>query len=621
MIKFFPTAVCRHPLLPTSVFAGAADYASLEDYLRDVLKWPEVREALYLSSPDFFAEVEKFLIGEMVNSRDPRRQSRFVTSALTYLNRMTHRSTPFGLFAGCGTLAITDEVADQSAVTTPKLERVARLDTAYLAHFALSLVTNEALQPLLRYFPNNTLYDCGDKGRYIEFADGKSVRDYHLSSFTRSEYTDALLERATVGGTLKEISQAIVGEEVSEQDALGFTRQLAEAKILISELEPHVVGENYQEQLRTVLRRWQEEATEAARTQVQSALAHLEALSETLREVNANPLGAYRRVDKLIRARHEASFSHQVQVDARAVGLPANLPFALGRQLQQGIKAMARLCDVYANTALADFRRRFSARYEEALVPILEVLDPELGIGYDQLGSERYTFAPLVDGVPVSRKLRAQTMTKINWDPHLHTFLLGKIQEAARTGATTIKLSDEDIEQFTYRLEKFPPTFTVMATVHPRPDAEPLLHFHEHGKDSAAALLARFSHVDPGVAELLRDITAFEDRCYPGKLLAEVNHLPELRMGNITQRPRVRQYEIPYVTKSDAMREEGMIAVQDIFVGIREGRIRLYSKRLGREIIPRVSNAHNYFTNSLPLYRFLASLQEEHDGGYYEFAL
>lgn len=65
---------------------------------------------------------------------------------------------------------------------------------------------------------------------------------------------------------------------------------------------------------------------------------------------------------------------------------------------------------------------------------------------------------------------------------------------------------------------------------------------------------------------------------------------------------------MPYVSesKSDA---EHKIPINDIYIRYDNGRIRLRSKRLNKEIKPRYSNAYNYDDNQLPAINFLGDYQ------------
>ena len=59
------------------------------------------------------------------------------------------------------------------------------------------------------------------------------------------------------------------------------------------------------------------------------------------------------------------------------------------------------------------------------------------------------------------------------------------------------------------------------------------------------------------------------------------------------------------------MPESRLIYMSDLFLSIRQGRIFLRSKRLNKEIVPRLTNAHNYRNNSMPVYRFLCDMQQQ----------
>ena len=93
-------------------------------------------------------------------------------------------------------------------------------------------------------------------------------------------------------------------------------------------------------------------------------------------------------------------------------------------------------------------------------------------------------------------------------------------------------------------------------------------------------------------------------------MFAEVVHLPEGRIGNILRRPVLRDYELTYLGRSGAPADR-QITVDDLTVRIDADRIVLRSRRLDREVIPRLTTAHNTSYRSIGVYRFLADLQRQ----------
>jgi thiopeptide-type bacteriocin biosynthesis protein len=73
-------------------------------------------------------------------------------------------------------------------------------------------------------------------------------------------------------------------------------------------------------------------------------------------------------------------------------------------------------------------------------------------------------------------------------------------------------------------------------------------------------------------------------------------------------RPVLRKYEIPYLCGT-TLNKEFQIPVSDLLVGIEANKVIIRSKRLNKEVIPRMTTAHNFSMTTLPVYQFLCDLQ------------
>ena len=118
-------------------------------------------------------------------------------------------------------------------------------------------------------------------------------------------------------------------------------------------------------------------------------------------------------------------------------------------EIRRGIDVVRRLCHP-ARDSLVRFREAFMARYEgvEARreVPLVEALDPELGLGFGPTTGEDGG-TPLLEGLepPAGPADRS-----VGWGPR-QAFLLAKLAEALASGATEIEVSGADLERLSNR--------------------------------------------------------------------------------------------------------------------------------------------------------------------------
>jgi hypothetical protein len=158
-----------------------------------------------------------------------------------------------------------------------------------------------------------------------------------------------------------------------------------------------------------------------------------------------------------------------------------------------------------------------------------------------------------------------------------------------------------------------PDSFSAMVKIHAAlpndiDNGNYTLSFHSVTGPSGGNLLGRFCHLDPGIEKLTRDILEEEERQSPDCLFAEIVHLPESRTGNILMRPVLRKYEIPYLCNS-SLDKKFQIPVSDLLVGIEADKVTLRSRKLNKQVIPRLTTAHNFNLTTVPVYQFLCDLQ------------
>jgi thiopeptide-type bacteriocin biosynthesis protein len=584
--------------------ALAHDRALLRARLRSLVERPEVREAVFVASPDLEESLDVWL-------RDPggERGEKVELALVRYLERMAGRATPFGLFAGCA----VGEIGERTVLSTAPLAergRHTRLDMDYLCGLADALAADPELRPSLRHFPNTSIYRAAGRLRYVESRLDKGVRSHHLVAVDASEYLDAALERARDGARPAEVVDAILemDPEIEREDAAAFVEELIGSQLLVSELEPPVTGG---EALDATLERLRAHPAAA------EAVARLEEVRARLRELDAAPPAAdsprrYREVAEALGALPaKVELPRLLQVDMTRPGAGATLGAGVLAELTRGVELLHRVTPPGWDDRLAAFRTAFQARFEGREVPLVEALDEEIGIGFEASSAPGAEGSPLLHGLDFT----GAEPRKIPWNRR-ESHLLRMLEDARTRGAREVELRPEDVEALSSTdPPPLPDAFSLRAVV-AAASQEALdagdfrVELDGAGGPSGARILGRFCHADPALHARVEAHLRAEEALRPDAVFAEVVHLPEGRIGNILFRPVLRGWEIPYLGRSGAPAER-RIPVTDLRVSLAGDRIVLRSASLGKQVVPRLTSAHNFSRRSVGMYRFLCSLQTQ----------
>ncbi len=584
--------------------AVAADRERLRQYLRSLLERPEIREALFVASPDLYEGLEAWY-------DDPKdKKGRRAEEALVrYFLRMTTRPTPFGLFSGCS----TGELGDTTRLRLEKggaYRRETRLDMDYLFALTEELARDSDVRRDLRFRPNTSLYRAAGRLRYAEARVDGQRRSYHLVAVEPAEYLLRTLERAQDGANVAALAQGLVEDdpdgEILFEEAEEFVQELIDAQILVADLAPPVIGEGALQDVAAQCRE-----LPAAR----HVAERLERAGQSLAELDAAGLGnapaLYRGLaEELEPLGAKVELQRLVQVDMVKPAAEARLGPRVIAELERGIDFLHRLSGPQPEDGLKTFREAFQKRYEDTTdVPLTEVLDEEAGIGFTSIAGPGADASPLIEGLAFP----VRTENSSSWLPR-HEMLLRRWQRALTAGETSIELGEKDLESLPEaELPPLPGAFQVMATLAAE-STEAIdegrfeLHLKNAGGPSGARLLGRFCHTDDALRRRVEEHLRAEEGLEPDAIFAEIVHLPEGRIGNILARPRMRDYEIPFLGRGAAPRSH-QIGVDDLRVSVLGGQVVLRSARLGRRVIPRLTSAHNFTNRSQGVYRFLCTLQ------------
>lgn len=592
-IQYLPTShvVLRMPIISYSILNNVL--FSDEKFERMITD-NTFRNALFISSPDLACELDRYFSGKMTKKS---KIERLVSGLSKYVERMSTRCTPFGYFASCATIELAD---NHNLLVSNNIRENYRIDMLCLYNLAQILQSDNEILKKLHYRTNDTLLNVGKRYHYITRSYTPKGVQFQIKSVKRTPILRDVLRLCQRQISFEELIQKTLRIYDIELSALtDYVLTLIKSQLLISNIDPTVTGENYHSLLTSHL---PDGETKTKLKQLKSCLSKLNANRDyeenvkTMQEIKAlfKDCGVGNTNDKFL-----------VQLDTfREMSQCRLNKESLIAQLQDAIDFMLHFCSAGESVEMLSFKKRFTARYEQQEVPLIEALDPEVGVGFYVKSS--IVNNPLIAGIqpPISQK----SYSSMPITP-LSKILLRKLVESSGKGV--VELEKEDFKIEPQPITKLPVTMAAMFSIAGVDDVSgeyKLKGLHFSGS-SAANLLGRFASGDKNMHGIVKQVVESERDVIKDKIVAEIAHVPEARTGNILFRPHLRDYEITYFTNS-TLDDNHVIPVNDLIVSISNNRVILRSKKLKKEILPRLTTAHN-FSKGTPIYRFLCELQNQ----------
>jgi lantibiotic biosynthesis protein len=581
--------VLRTPLLPMGDLVAWAAAPDPRGFLADVLARPDVAEAVFVASPSLAGALATWRSAPLSDAG--RRAER---SLVKYVARMMGRATPFGLFSGVSPGKLGGKT-DLALGPRSEYRRRTRLDNDYLFVLADQLAARPEIRERLTFRPNTSIYRTAGRLRYASARVVDKERSYHLVAVEVTPYLEATLARAHDGATLAALAAPLVDDEITLDEATAYIAELVDAQLLVPDLGIHVTGPEPIDGLIDQLRAAGCDEPAAVLAEVRARIAAIDAAGV------GNPPERYREIAAMLEPLGAAvDLSRLFQVDMVKPAAAALAP-RVAAEVATAIGQLARIRR--SRGSLDEWRRQFSDRYEGRIVPLAEALDEESGLGFESARGPGSEGAPLLAGLPFAG---GQADNRVSWGA-FERHMLRRLAAAIASGADEIALAEADLAEMELPGQvALPDAFSTMVRI-ASPANQPQILFEGASGPSGARILGRFCHASPEIDAMVRAHHAIEEAVRPDAIYAEIVHLNEGRIGNILCRPVLRTHEIVFLGTSGAPRDH-QITLDDLLVTVRGDRIVLLSRRLGREVLPRLTTAHNFRLRSLAVYRFLCAL-------------
>lgn len=571
---------------PTFSYEALGEILGDKDKFIELLNNPVFVDAISIASPSLASSISNY------QNEGNSKRGRIEESLTRYLERMSTRSTPFGLFSS---VTIGHVSKNTKLQVNSLIEPHFRVDMQLMYELSLYLKNNKKLRKELLFFPNNTIYSLDDNTiHFISSKYKKGHIEYRLSSAHYSTYLKALIKKSAEGCTIHDGVSYLEMLNVDPESAESFINAAIDSNILVCESDFTVTGEPLFDKIIRVLSKINNNS------EADSILAKLLEVQNNLKDYSyGSALSLSMKIGESFKDYSDRKLTENtIQVDSYRAG-DVSIGDDVLEELSKVLRLYSKLARSKRNDVLEEFKKEFRARYGRESIPITEIFDSERGLGYP-VNYGQYDYNDFSHSV---QTLRKQKQKPISVDPFCKR-LINKYLANKRE----IILSEEDINSIPKEASKLPESLAVIFQLL-KNETDGVCLNNLRIVPSAINMLARFAYLDSKLYQFAQEITQQEES-KSNDILADIVCTPDARIGNITARPHLRSYEILYFTDSD-LPKNNVIPISDMYVSIVDNEVVLFSKRLNKRIYPKQTNAHNYVIQATPIYRFLCDLQNE----------
>lgn len=599
-------ALIRTPMWPVGTYKACNDKGAQEsnDAATRIFQSPAKREALWTASPSLASAVAGYAQGE--SNPSPKQFRQLHDASLRYLIRMSSRPTPFAALASVG-LAHTSRNGEVTMALreAPECHRpTARLDVQYLLNVIHTLEELAEVRHYLQFFTNPVVYESG--GRLcIPFTDAYGQGDDRQTASVR--YTSALAHTLSQAqhptpwpGLLKGLQAH--APQASAETLEEFLDTLWRQGILLSTLRPPFT---LADPLDWVLERLVETPYRG------EVYQKLQTLQEQIKTYNRKLLGSgIDTIKQLYQTTEYQDGASQatIEIDAGLALTRAQISSIVTEELTRAATVLCRTATAPASSqALAEYRGDFIERYGEREIPILELLDEDIGLGPPKGYQNPPPSLPKQASPSPNRPLRDSCLAKLVGEA-LHNYQREVVLDEAILSQLEVdsewsKHAPTSLDIFAFiaaQSEQAIDRGDFLAVIGPRVGASP-----------AGRSLGRFCHVLP--AELtawMRTQARTEEEANPDLLIADLVYShAKGHATNVAIRPALYRYQIA-VNTTPSVAWDHVIPLSDIRVGVAGGRFYLKSHVHGKRIVTRSMHLLN-FLRAPNVCRFLQEVSED----------
>jgi thiopeptide-type bacteriocin biosynthesis protein len=495
--------------------------------------WETLKQAISESSEDFYAIIKDLSYAELEH------QPKSIQYTIwKYFNRAKHRSTPFGSFAAIGIGEGTYSKDNYPLLVSEDLIKHSFTDWPQKNN--LEYTFEELIKIDGSLFTNSTYYACGESIRYITFQEDK----FEIAEIEADEFVFHVLDLCRKPTPIIQVIAALHEQYTNMDEIEEHLTSLISLQLLLTSLDANIMGVDYFTRIGK---------TEKFKSNIQYIISERKVISGKFDLRSLKPL------EKVIQLLHQY--------------VPPN-----------------------ENIELRDFVQQFNKRFDRQAVPLMVALDPELGVGYQNMESSS-GLDEIIGRLAANKMPQDENVNRIK--DSLSELLFGSI----KSDQHCLQIEDILHNITTRNIKPLPNTFNSLFTI-----VEDQIWIELVGGKTATALAGRFSLGIDAIHDFTKEIATYESEANPDVVFFDLAYMAETHLDNVNRRKHIYDYQLTLLNY-DTSKEP--LTADDILISLNGNQLILWSKKLGKRLIPRLSTAYNHIRSDLPVFRLLCDLQQE----------
>jgi len=493
--------------------------------------WEELKAAIAVSSAAFYENIKDIAANELKDL-----PPKVYFTIWKYFNRAKFRSTPYGTFAGFSLLNDAFKPSETKIVIQEDQKICELIDWPYKNNIQFPL--SDLLGKNCLLLSNSSYYLTPSSIRYIACADGL---------FELAELDDDGFVKQVLAACLKPISandlvKVLNLQEDEVPNLFGLLQDMHDLQLIFTDYDPNIIGQDY-----------------------------FQRLGLTTTEELPKYLIAQRTVQS-------------GNIDERLLHAVPGL-----------MKTLQGILPASDRSALSDFVARFKKKFEEQEVPLLLALDPEMGVGYDELEQAGLNddFISKLNSKKTKRDDDAESIKSAfkNTISAQH-FEKGK---PVFLNKLSLKLNE--------KARPLPNSISMIMAI----DAD-LIFLEQISGATSNALTGRFTMANERVETYAKSIAHAEQLANPDVLFFDVGYMVETNVDNVNRRRLVYNHQLSILNFDTSANP---LALNDIMISVSGTEVLLRSRSLNKRLVPRMASAYNYSRSDLSVFRLLCDLQHQ----------